>query len=86
MSEHGKQPEKFFFFVGNDKYETDMEEVTGAYVKSRIPNFPAGAGLELDGEGNDPDMPFSDTDKVSLKLGHGQGPRRFTIVPQANFG
>jgi hypothetical protein len=78
--------EQFFFFVGETKYETDLEVVTGAYVKSRIPNLPPGSGLQLDGEGHDPDVPFGDTDSVSLKVGHGHGPRRFTVVPPASFG
>jgi hypothetical protein len=76
----------YFFFVGTDRYETDLETVTGAYVKSRIPNLPPGSGLSLDGQGNEPDLPFGDTDSVSLDVGHGHGPRRFTIVPPANFG
>lgn len=77
----------FFFFVGDDKYETDMETVTGAYVKARVPNLPQGSTLSLEGHGNDPDLPFGDNDQVSLELGHGQGgPRRFTVVPPATFG
>jgi hypothetical protein len=83
MSEHNKQ---YFFFVGNDRIETELEVVTGAYVKSRIPNLPPGSGLQLDGDGNDPDKPFGDSDSISLKVGHGHGPRRFTVVPPANFG
>ena len=79
-------PKTYFFFVGTDRYETELETVTGAYVKSRIPNLPAGAGLSLDGQGNDPDLPFGDGDSVSLEVGHGHGPRHFTIVPPANFG
>ncbi len=87
MADLGKpRPPTYFFFVGDDKYETDLETVTGAYVKSRIPNLPAGSGLQLDGHGNDPDLPFGDADSVSLALGHGQGPRRFTVVPPATFG
>lgn len=87
MAEKPKHPKKYFFFVGDDKYETDMEMVTGAYVKSRIPNLPAGSGLQIDGQGNDPDVPFGDTDSISLEIGHGQGgPRRFTVVPPATFG
>ena len=87
MVEHAKQPKVYFFFVGDDRYETELESVTGAYVKSRIPNLPAGSGLQLDGQGNDPDLPFGDNDSVSLEIGHGSGgPRRFTVVPPANFG
>ncbi len=76
----------YFFFVGEEKFDTELATVTGAYVKSRVPNLPAGSGLQLDGQGNDPDLPFGDSDSVSLELGHGQGPGRFTVVPPANFG
>jgi hypothetical protein len=87
MSNEEKPAKKeYFFFVGTTKYETELAEVTGAYVKSRIADFPDKGGLELEGQGNDPDTPFGDNDKVSLALGHGQGPRRFNIVPPANFG
>lgn len=89
MAEHDKHPKTYFFFVGDDRYETELETVTGAYVKSRIPNLPPGSGLQLDGHGNDPDLPFGDNDSVSLELGHGHGhggPRRFTVVPPATFG
>jgi hypothetical protein len=86
-AERGKKPKEYFLFVGDDRYETEMEVVTGAYVKSRIPSLPPGSGLQLDGQGNDPDLPFGDHDKVSLEIGHGHGgPRRFTVVPPANFG
>lgn len=78
---------KFFFFVNDDKVETDEEVVTGAYIKSRIPNLPPGTGLELEGQGNEPNRTIRDDESVSLDLGKGEGgPRRFTTVPVANFG
>ena len=80
------KPKKFFFFVNDDKIETDQEVVTGAYVKSRLPNLPPGTGLELEGQGHDPNRPIGDGDSISLALGHGEGPKRFTTVPPANFG
>lgn len=76
----------YFFFVGSIKYETDQEVVSGAYIKSRIEDLPPKSGLELEGEGNEPNQPFGDTDEISLEVGEGRGPRRFTIVPPANFG
>jgi len=82
----GKHDKKYFFFVNDEKFETDEEVVTGAYIKSRIANLPAGSGLEMEGQGNDPNKVIGDGDSVSLKLGHGHGPRRFTTVPPANFG
>ena len=88
MSNDDQTPHKkvYFFFVGNTKYETDLAVVSGAYVKSRINDFPPQGGLELEGDGNDPDKPFGDSDTVSLELGHGQGPRHFNIAPPASFG
>ena len=76
----------YFYFVGAEKYDTDLETVTGAYVKSRIANLTPGSGLELEGQGNDPNTPFGNDDTVSLAVGQGHGPRRFTVVPPANFG
>ena len=85
MSQDDKAEKKqYFFFVGSAKYETDLAVVSGAYVKSRIPDFPAGGGLELEGHGNEPDKAFGDTDTVSLKVGHGEGPRRFNIATTAS--
>ena len=85
---NGNQPggkeEKFFFFVGSDKYESDLPELTGAQIKAKIPNWNPADTLSLEGQGKDPDQLITDTDVVSLKKEH--GPRRFTIVPSANFG
>lgn len=86
MSSDKKPPKTYFYFVGTTKYETELAVVSGAYIKSRIADFPAGAGLELEGHGNDVDRPFGDADTVSLEIGHGEGSRRFNIVPPANFG
>lgn len=77
---------KYFFFVNDEKFDTDEEVVTGAYIKSRIANLPPGSGLEMEGQGNDPNKLIGDGDSLSLKLGHGQGPLHFTTVPPANFG
>jgi len=77
---------EYFFFVGNTKYETELAVVSGAYVKSRIADFPDQGGLELEGHGSDADKPFGDNDTVSLEVGGGEGPRRFNIAPPASFG
>lgn len=82
----GKPKKKYFFFVNDEKFETDDEVVTGAYIKSRIANLPPGSGLEMEGQGSDPNKVIGDGDSVSLKPGRGQGPLRFTTVPPANFG
>lgn len=86
MGAEHKPEEKYFYFVNTTEYKTALEVVSGAYIKSRIENLPAGSGLELEGEGHEPNRPFGDSDTISLEVGHGHGPRRFTIVPPANFG
>ena len=85
MAQH---PKTYFFFVGNEKYETDMSSVTVAYIKSRIPDLPPGSGLQIDGHGNDPDVLLTDENSsISLELGHGDGgAKHFTVVPPATFG
>lgn len=87
MTTNASKPKTYFFFVGDDKYETELETVTGAYIKARVPNLPAGSALSLEGHGNDPDLLFGDNDQVTLELGHEHGgPRHFTVVPPATFG
>lgn len=85
MAQH---PKTYFFFVGNEKYETNMSTVTVGYIKSRISDLPPGSGLQIDGQGNDPDVLLTDESaSISLEIGHGEGgPKRFTVVPPATFG
>lgn len=82
----GQHEKKYFFFVNDEKFETDEAVVTGAYIKSRIASLPPGTGLEMEGHGNEPNMVIGDSDSVSLELGHGQGAIHLTTVPPANFG
>jgi hypothetical protein len=83
MSEN-KHAKKYIYFVNNDKYESDLPELTGAQIKARIPNFDPTLQLSLEGHGNDPDRIIGDNEVVSLEKDH--GPLRFTLVPPANFG
>lgn len=85
MDEKHKQP-KYFYFVGDDKYETDAATVTGAQIKARIADIEPGTGLSLEGQGNDPDRMIGDDVTVNLEIGHGHGPLRFSLVPPATFG
>ena len=80
-----QHPKTYFFFVGNEKYETDMANVTVAYIKSRISVLPAGSGLQVDGQGNDPDILLADENaSISLEIGHGEGgPAPRADVPPA---
>ena len=79
-----KPPKKYFYFVGNDKYESDLPALTGAQIKARIPNLDPTLQLSLEGHGNEPDRIIADNETVSLEKD--QGPPRFTLVPPANFG
>lgn len=80
-----KKP-KYFYFVGEKKYESDDATITGAQIKARIVDLEPGTGLSLEGHGNDPDQMIGDADTVSLEIGHGHGPLHFTLVPPATFG
>jgi hypothetical protein len=79
-----KKPKKYFYFVNNEKYESELPALTGAQIKARIPNLEPNTGLSLEGHGNDPDEMIADDQLVSLEKDH--GPLRFTLVPPATFG
>lgn len=83
--EVNKPPKIYKFFVGQQKYETDQAQLTGAQIKAYVPNVEPGTKLSLEGHGNEPDRIIADDELVSLDERHG-GPRRFTLVPPANFG
>ena len=76
--------DKIFFFVDNEKYETDQTTLTGAQIKALIPDFDSGSGLFLEGPGNDPDKQINDDTSVDLEKD--KGPKRFYVVPAAVFG
>ncbi len=78
------KPKQYFYFVGNDKFESDVPVLTGRQIKDRIPNYPADHLLFLEGPGNDPDVLINDDTEVNLEKDH--GPRRFFLAPPANFG
>ncbi len=76
--------EKFFFFVDNVKYESELPALTGAQIKAKVPNWDPSFGLSLEGHGDEPDQLIADNQVVNLDTDH--GPRRFTRVPPANYG
>jgi hypothetical protein len=82
--DHGGKPVVYTFFIGKEKYETDLPALTGAQIKARVPNVEPGDGLSLEGHGNDPDRLIGDEEVVRFDTQH--DPLRFTIVPRANFG
>lgn len=85
MNEADKKPETYKFFIGKDKYETNQPKLTGAQIKAFAPDVVPGTKLSLEGHGNDPDRIIADEEWVAMDDRHG-GPRRFTLVPPANFG
>lgn len=82
--ENAAKDKPYQFFVDNKKYSTDKSALTGAEIKSMIPNFDSTYSLFLEGPGNDPDRLIGDSDSVSLEKD--KGPQRFYTVPPANFG
>lgn len=82
MNQAVNKPENYKFFVGKEKYETDQPRLTGAQIKAYVPDVLPGTKLALEGHGNDPDRIIADDEWVSLD----GPPRRFTLVPPANFG
>ena len=82
---HDKDKKKeYFYFVGDERYTYEFATITGAQIKARIPNFDPTYTLMLEGPGNEPDTPVADDTSISLEFD--KGPRRFYIVPPANFG
>jgi hypothetical protein len=82
--DNDKKPKTYTFFVGSQKYETMERALTGAQIKAYVPDVPPGTKLSLEGHGHETDRIIADDEKVSMD--HGHGPRRFTLVPPANFG
>lgn len=85
MNQAVNKSKTYKFFVGNEKYETDQAQLTGAQIKAYVPDVAPGTKLSLEGHGHDPDRIIADDELVSLAEQHG-GPHRFTLVPPANFG
>jgi hypothetical protein len=76
--------EKFHFFVGTNRLESDDRYLTGAAIKQLAGANPAD-GLLLEGHGNNPDTLIKDAEKVDLSPEDG-GVKRFRLEPPANFG
>lgn len=89
--QHGHGDNKqFFFFFNDQKIEAEQSELTGRQIKEliaqNVPNFDASHVLVSEGHGNHPDEPVADDESVSLRLGHGEGHKRFFTRPPADFG
>lgn len=79
-----KPNEKYFYFVDGDKYESEEATVTGAVIKSRLPEAKRGYALWEEGHGGAADKLINDDTSVSLEKD--KGPKRFFTVPPATFG
>ncbi len=77
--------EPFRITVNEQSVAVTEHKLTGAQIKAYVPDVPPGTKLSLEGHGNDPDRIVLDDEIVSLDE-HQGGPRRFTMVPPANFG
>ena len=86
MSDH-KPPEKkhYHYFVDGVKYDTDQENVSGAYIKQHVPSFNPAYALFEEGHGQDKDKLINDDTTVSLDEEKG-GVKKFYTVPPATFG
>jgi len=75
-------PQKDYpYTVDGKPYVSEQENVTGKYIKSKIPGFNPTYTLFLEGQGKDPDQQINDDTTVNL-TGH----RKFYTVPPATFG
>jgi hypothetical protein len=78
--EHKKRV--YHYFVDGVKYETDDPNVTGAFIKVRLPESKRGYALYLEGTKHQPDTLINDDTSISLE---GE-PKHFYTVPPASFG
>ena len=86
--EHGdehphKHEETFHYFVDGVEYEAHEEHITGAIIKSKLPQAKRGYALFLEGHGKHPDQLINDDTSITLEKHH---PKRFYTVPPASFG
>jgi len=73
----------YVFFVGAERFETPHEHLTGAEIKAMVPGWQADDGLELEGEGHEPNRLIADHETVHFHKDH---PVHFIKVPPATFG
>jgi hypothetical protein len=78
-----KHVETFHYFVDGVEYESHEEHITGAIIKSKLPEAKRGYALFLEGHGKQPDQLINDDTSVTLEKNH---PKRFYTVPPASFG
>lgn len=82
LREHHQHPKEYHLYVDGVKYSWATSSITGAQIKSLVPNVNPAYSLYEEGFGDEPDKLISDTDAVSLE----GRPPRFNLVPPASFG
>ncbi len=81
-----KPHEKYFYFVDGEKLESDVSTITGAIIRSQLPEAKRNYALYQEGHGSDPDTQITnDNESISLEK-EKSGPKRFYTVPAATFG
>jgi len=78
------KPKQHHYFVGEKKYETDQQILTGRQIKDRITDYQPGYALWLDGHGPDPDRLIGDDTAVDFDAI--KGTAHFHLTPPGNFG
>jgi hypothetical protein len=79
--EHDKMA-KYFYSLDGTKYESDVESITGAVVRAKLPPEKTGYPIFLEEHGGKPDKQITDAETFSLK----KHPLCFYSAPPANFG
>ena len=80
---HHKSEEKYHYFVDGVENETHEEHITGAIIKSKLPEAKRGYALFLEGHGKHADQLINDDTSITLEK---HKPKRFYTVPPASFG
>jgi hypothetical protein len=80
---HHKPEEKYHYFVDGVEHETHEEHITGAIIRSKLPEAKRGYLLYLEGHEKQPDELINDDTSITLEKHH---PKRFYTVPPASFG
>ena len=74
---------KYVYFVDGGSFESVEAYITGAIIKSKLPESKREYALYLEGHASEPDKLINNDTTVDLK---GKEPKRFYTVPPASFG
>jgi hypothetical protein len=73
----------YVYFIGEKRFVTEHEHLTGQQIKASDTKWVAGNSLELEAEGHEPNRIIADHETVHF---HRDYPTHFISVPPANFG